>query len=111
MRYPYVTGRMHCEGAHCGRGYALEMYPLRHEPVEPCNSHEFTHVCYLAVCRHAYHAFEKRLADLERGDVANNRPQMERGFLRRLGALEIFDAGPPPEVSRSEEQREQVHDE
>lgn len=111
MRHPYITGRMYCECAHCGRGYALEMYPPQREPTEPGNSHEFTHMFYVAVTRHAYEAIEKRLAKLERGDAANNRPQMERAFLRKLSALEIFDAGPPPEVSRSEEQRERDHDE
>lgn len=111
LRHPYITGRMHCECPHCRRGYALEMYPIQREPVAPGNSHEFTHVFYVAVSRRVYEAFEKRLAKLERGDAAHNRAQMERAFLRKLGALEIFESGPPAEASLSEEQRDRDHDE
>lgn len=111
LRHPHIIGRMYCECQHCRHGYALEMYPPRSESLEPGNSHTFTHMFYVAVSRHEYHRFEKRLAKLERGDVANNRPLMERAFLRKLGALEIFEAGPPPDVPQSPEQHDRDHEE
>lgn len=106
LGHPHINGRMHWECQHCRRGYALEMYPPRRKELTPGNSHEFTHLFYVAVSRREYQRFENRLSKLERGDVANNRPQMERAFLRKLGVLEIFEAGPPPDVPQSSEEHE-----
>ncbi len=106
LGHPHIIGRMHWECQHCRRGYAIEMYPPRREPLTPGNSHTFTHMFYVAVSRREYQRFEDRLGKLEPGDAANNRPQMERAFLRKLGALEIFDAGPPPDAPQSAEEHE-----
>lgn len=111
LRHPRIAGRVYCECAHCRRGYALEMYPPQREPQKAGDSHTFSHVFYFAVSRHVYGDFEKRLGKLERGDAANNRPQMERAFLRKLGALEIFEAGPPPDAQRSPEQHDREYEE
>lgn len=106
LRHPHIANRLHCECQHCRRGYVLEMYPPLRGPQTPGNPHIHTHVFYAAVSRHVYQRFEERLARLERGDAANNRPQMERAFLRKLGALEIFEAGPPTAEPQSPEQRD-----
>lgn len=106
LRHPHIVDRMYCECQRCRRGYVLEMYPALREPQLPDTTHTFTHVFYVAVSRHVYQSFEKRLEKLERGDSANNGPQMHRAFLRKLGALEIFDAGPPPDAPQSQEQRD-----
>jgi hypothetical protein len=106
LRHPHIADRMYCECKHCRRGYVLEMYPPQREQRSPEYSHTFTHLFYVVVSRHEYERYAKRLEKLERGDAANNRPQMKRAFLRKLGALEIFEAGPPPAVPQSPEQRD-----
>lgn len=111
LRHPRIEGRVYSECARCRRGYVLEMYPPQRGPQKAGDSHEFTHVFYVVVSRHVFEGFERRLGELERGDAANNRPQMERAFLRKLGALEVFDAGPPPEVPQSKEQRDRDYEE